>query len=122
MASITGTRWFALGGAVLLAVIVVASLIPAKWQLRTGLPWQAEHALAYFSATALLCLAWPRRWLIAFNLAVAAGALELMQGLSPGRVPDLSSALIGAGSAMAAALTIELWARFRRPLKLARGP
>jgi VanZ family protein len=105
-----------------MAAIVVASLIPAKWQLRTGLPWQVEHALAYFSTTALLCLASPRRWLIALSLALASGLLELMQGLSPGRIPDLESALIGAGSAIAAALAIELWGRFRHPLPLARGP
>jgi hypothetical protein len=106
-----------------MAVIVVTSLIPAKWQVRsTGLPWQAEHALAYFGASALLCLAWPRRWLIALSLALASGLLEVMQGLSPGRVPDLESALIGAGSAIAAALAIEVWRRFQHPLPLARGP
>jgi hypothetical protein len=102
-----------------MAVIVVTSLIPAKWQVRTGLPWQAEYALAYFGASALLCLAWPRRWLIALSLALASGLLEVMQGLSPGRVPDLESALIGASSAIAAALAIEVW---RHPLPLARGP
>ncbi len=64
-------------------------------------------ALTYFGATALFCPAQPRRWLIALSLALASGLLELMQGLSPGRVPDLSSALIGAGSAIAAALTVE---------------
>jgi len=100
-------RWAGIAGAILMAVIVVASLIPAKWQLSTGLPWQAEHALTYFGATALFCLARPRRWPIASSLALASGLLELMQGLSPGRVPDLSSALIGAGSAIAAALTVE---------------
>ncbi len=91
MAPASRSRWAGVAGAAVLAVIVVASLIPAKWQLRTGLPWQglpwqAEHALAYFSASALLCLAWPRRWLIALSLALASGLLELMQGLSPGRV------------------------------------
>jgi VanZ family protein len=105
-----------------MAVIVVASLIPAKWQLRTGLPWQAEHALAYFGSTALFCLAWPRRWLVAFCLVLASGLLEVMQGLSPGRVPDLSSALIGAVSAIAAATVIELWGQLRDPPPLARAP
>jgi hypothetical protein len=31
-------RWAGIAGAILMAVIVVASLIPAKWQLSTGLP------------------------------------------------------------------------------------
>jgi hypothetical protein len=61
MAPASRSRWCALGGAAAMAVIVVTSLIPAKWQVRTGLPWQAEHALAYFGASALVCLAWPRR-------------------------------------------------------------
>ena len=40
-------RWVWLSGAAAFVAIVVASLIPAKMQLRTGLPWQVEHFLAY---------------------------------------------------------------------------
>ena len=33
----------------LLALLVAASLIPAKWQLlRTGLGWQSDHFLGFF--------------------------------------------------------------------------
>ena len=40
------SKWIALCGAVVLIAAVVASLIPANMQIRTGLHWQVEHFLA----------------------------------------------------------------------------
>ena len=46
------TRWIGIAGAAaLIAAIVVASLIPANMQLRTGMGWLTEHFLAYFALT-----------------------------------------------------------------------
>jgi hypothetical protein len=61
-------RWVRLSGGAAIVAIVVASLIPAKMQLRTGLPWQVEHFLAYFLATSIVCLVWPGRRLRSWRL------------------------------------------------------
>jgi VanZ family protein len=102
------TRWIGIVGATLIAVIVVASLIPANMQLRTGLGWLTEHFLAYFAVTAIFCLAWPRPLIVGPALMVLSGAIEALQGLTPDRVPDLPTALSGAGGALLAALLASL--------------
>ena len=53
MATTAKMRWIKVGAAAAVAAIVVASLLPANWQLRTGLPWQIEHFLAYFTVTSI---------------------------------------------------------------------
>jgi hypothetical protein len=40
-------RWVWLFGTTAVVAIVVASLIPAKLQLRTGLPWPVQHFLRH---------------------------------------------------------------------------
>jgi len=100
-------RIFALGGALLVA-IAVASLIPAGWQIRLGLHWLVEHFLIYFAVTVLLCLAWPRPFLVAGSLMVLAGVLEALQGLTADRVPDLPTALCGAAGVLAGGLFVQL--------------
>jgi len=98
----------------LLAILVVASLIPAKWQmLRTGLGWQIDHFVAFFVATSVICCAWPRPLLIGPLLMATAALLESLQALTPDRVPNLEAALYGAGgtltAALLAALVIRIW-------------
>ena len=112
-------RWVRLCGATVIAAIVVASLIPANWQLRTGLHWQVEHFVSYFLATSIVCLAWPRPFIVALELMVFAGLLEALQGLTPDRVPDLPTALSGAAGVLSAALLAKLLAKSRK-LALAR--
>jgi hypothetical protein len=52
-------------GLSLVALLVVASLIPAKWQLlRTGLGWRSDHFFGFFVATSVVCFAWPRPLLV----------------------------------------------------------
>ena len=98
----------------LLALLVAASLIPAKWQyLRTGLGWQSDHFFGFFVATSVVCLAWPRSLLVG-PILMAASALLGLQALTPDRVPNLLAALYGAGGALAAALLAELFIRARR--------
>ena len=84
---------------------VVASLIPANMQIRTGLHWQVEHFLVYFFATSIFCLAWPRPFIVAGVMMAFAALLEALQGLTPDRTPDLPTAL----SAAAGALTAACW-------------
>jgi hypothetical protein len=60
------------------ALLVFAHLSPAKWKPRTGLGGQIDHFLAYFAATLIVYLAWPR------PLAVGAalmGVSALLEGL-----------------------------------------
>lgn len=115
------TRWIGIAGSVaLIAAIVVASLIPANMQLRTGMGWLTEHFLAYFAVTALFCLAWPRPLLVGGALMVFSGALETLQGLTPDRVPDLPTALAGAAGAVCAALLATLVIQARQRLRAKR--
>jgi len=107
MSGVMRARIFALGGALLVA-IAVASLIPAGWQIRLGLHWLVEHFLIYFAVTVLLCLAWPRPFLVAGSLMVLAGVLEALQGLTADRVPDLPTALSGAAGVLAGGLFVQL--------------
>jgi hypothetical protein len=90
----TLAKWLAVCGAVLVAAIVVASLVPAGWQVRLGLHWLVEHFLAYFAVTAIFCLAWPRPMVVAAVLIPFAVLLEALQGLTPDRVADFPTALL----------------------------
>ena len=75
------------GGAIILIAAVVASLIPANMQIRTGLHWQVEHFLVYFAATSIFCLAWPRPFIVAGVMMAFSALLEALQGLTPDRTP-----------------------------------
>jgi VanZ family protein len=102
--------------AVLLAVIVYATLGPEDWQLRLGLHWLVEHFVVYFTLTLLACLAWPRPMLVAAILLPVAVGLEAAQALTPDRTPDLSTALTAAAAVASAALLADLvlWLRQKR--------
>ena len=109
MTSKSRLRWT--GVCVVLALIIITSLMPAKWQLlRTG-HWQVEHFLAYFTTTSIVCLAWGRPFVMAGLLTLFAALLEVLQGFTPDRVPDLPTALSGAGGVLAAALLAEFTIR-----------
>jgi hypothetical protein len=91
-------------GALALLMIVVATVGPSQWVPRTGVHWLVDHFLVYFGVTALICLAWPRPFLVATSLILLAGLLEALQGVTLDRTPDLLSALSGAGGVLTAAL------------------
>ncbi len=93
---------------VVLAAIAVATLVPAEWQIRLGLHWLVEHFLAYFTVTALFCLAWPRPMAVAAVLLPVAVLLETAQGLTPDRVPDPATALSAATGVAVATLLADL--------------
>jgi len=69
------------------AIIAIASLVPANMQIRTGLHWLVEHFLAYVGAAFILCLAWPRPLIVAAVLIAVSALLEILQGLTPDRGP-----------------------------------
>jgi hypothetical protein len=97
-----------------MGLLVVASLIPAKWQiLRTGLGWESDHFIGFFVATLIVCLAWPRPFVVAGVLMAGAALLEGLQALTPDRVPNLVAALCGVGGALAAGLLAEVFIRAR---------
>jgi len=109
--STKAARFFGIAAMLLL---VYAALGPAKWQLRFGLGPLIEHTLALFAIASIACAAWPRPILVGGAFMTAAPLLEVMQGLTPDRVPDLPTAACGAGGALAAALLAELSMRVRK--------
>jgi hypothetical protein len=77
--------------------------------------------LLFLVATAVICLAWPRPWIVVGLLIALSGLLELLQGLTPDRVPDLATALSGAGGAIAGALLAQLAIKARDWRRQARA-
>jgi VanZ family protein len=117
---LTTSRWIALAGAVLLAAIVVAALIPVGWQVRTGLHWLVEHFLAFFTATLVFCLAWKRPMAVAAVMLPVAVLIEAAQALTPDRTADFATALFAAAGVATAALLADLVIRLRARLAQAR--
>jgi len=101
-------------GVAAMVLLVYAALGPAKWQLRFGLGPLIEHTMALFAITSIACAAWPRPIVVGGGFMLAAPLLEIMQALTPDRVPDLPTAACGAGGALAAALLAELSMRVRK--------
>jgi VanZ family protein len=113
----------ALAGAVLLVAIAVVTLIPAGWQIRLGLHWLVEHFLAYFAVTLIFCLGMLKPMEVAAVLLPLAILLEMAQGLTPDRVPDLATALFAAAGVAVAALVADLVIALRgRGQNHATGP
>ncbi len=92
-------------------LLVYAALGPAKWQLRMGLGPSIEHFLAFFVVTSIVCIAWPRPFVVAGCLMVVSPLLEALQVFTPDRTPDALTAFWGAAGALAAALLAELFIR-----------
>jgi hypothetical protein len=114
MVSIPSSRWFALAGAVLVAWITYAALMPVDWQIRLGLHWLIEHFLVFFTLTTLFSLAWPRPMAVAALLLPFAILIETSQGLTPDRVADPATALFAATGVASAALIADLVIALRK--------
>ena len=113
MTSDSKTRLIRLLGAAAFAAVAMAALLPTKWVPRTGLGWQVEHFSIYFATTLVLCIAFPRPYIVAISVIVSSAILEALQGLTPDRVPDLTTALCGAAGAISATILIEFLIRAR---------
>ena len=97
-----------------LSVLVVASLLlpPSVEQMRSG-HWAVEHFLAYFAAVPIICLAWPRPFLVGAALIPSAALLEVLQCLSPTHNPNVFAALSSIGGVLVGALLATLLLRVR---------
>ena len=91
-------------------VIVVTSLLPARQMPRTGIPDWGEHFIAYAGTAFLFALVLRRTGRLTAlvgALCLLAGAMEILQLLSPGRDTSLSDFVAGsAGAAFGAALAM----------------
>ncbi len=101
-------------GIAAMALLALAALGPDKWVPRTGFGFQIDHFLALFAVTSVVCLAWPRPFLVGGAFMVASALLEWLQGFTPDRTPNLEAALHGAGGALVAALLAEFFIRAQR--------
>jgi len=108
-------------GVAVMTLVVIAALGPANLLPRTGL-WQLEHFVGYFAVTLIVCLAWPRPFMVGGTLMAVAVALEALQALTPDRSANLIAALLGAGGVLAAALVAEVFMRVRRRLQAEPAP
>jgi VanZ family protein len=85
-------------GAVII-LLVIAALGPESWTPCTPFGWQFDHFIGYFGITLLVCLAWPRPFVVGGVLMAAAFLLEGLQAFTPDRSANLEAALWGAGRA-----------------------
>ena len=121
MTSDRKARLTGLVGASAFAAVAMAALLPTKWVPRTGLGWQVEHFSVYFATTLVLCIAFRRPYVVVISVILSSAILEVLQGLTPDRVPDLTTALCGAAGAISAAILIELFIRARGRRANAQG-
>ena len=112
-------RLFGLLGATAVAALTLATLLPTNWVPRTGLGWENEHFIVYFTTTIILSLASRKPYVVAIGLTTFAGVLEACQGLTPDRFPDLTAALSGAVGVMSAATLVIfiVWAKRALPTR-----
>jgi hypothetical protein len=113
------SRWLTVAGAVLLAAIALAAVIPEGWQVRLGLHWVVEHFLAFFTVTLVFCLAWPRPMAVAAVMLPVAILIEAAQVLTPDRTADFATALFAATGVACAALSADLVITLRKRAALA---
>jgi len=103
--------WFCV---ILLAVL---SLLPAQDMVRTGIPGQLEHLVAYAGSASIAIAGYGRRRGTALIIGlywIYAGVLEYLQHFSPGRHPsiaDFAASALGAffGGVVGAFLVRRLW-------------
>ena len=108
MVSVSLSRLTGFAGVVLLVAIVVATFVPASWQVRLGLHWLLEHFLAYFTLTLVFSIATRRPMAVAGVLLPVAIVLETLQALTADRVADAATALFAASGVASAALLADL--------------
>ena len=98
----------------IMVLFVIIALGPGKWVPRTGFGFQMDHFLGYFALTSIVCLAWPRPFIVGGALMASGALLEGLEAFTPDRTADLVAALRGAEGAMVAALLAELLIRVRK--------
>ena len=111
----TRRKWLWVAVAVFGSLVAFAALGPADWQIRPGLHWLVEHFVVFFALTVLVCLVYPRPMLTAAVLVPVAVGVEMAQGLTPDRTPDIATALVAAAAVALAALLADAVLRWRGP-------
>jgi hypothetical protein len=101
-------------GLIAIGLLVFIALCPADWVPRTGLGFELDHFLAFFLLTLMLCLAWPRPFVVGGILVIIGPLLEGLQLLTPDRSANVLGAIYSAVGALTAALLAELFIRARR--------
>jgi VanZ family protein len=99
-------------------LLAVLALLPAQNMMRTGMPGQLEHFVAYAGSAAIAIVGYRRRGAVGIigSFWIYAGLLEYLQHFSPGRHPsiaDFAASALGAlfGGLAAALLMHCLWKR-----------
>jgi VanZ family protein len=82
-------------------LLAVLSLLPAQDMVRTGIPGQLEHILAYAGSASIATVGYGRRNALRITglFWIYAGVLEYLQHFSPGRhssIADFSASALGA--------------------------
>ena len=114
MTLLSNSKGWIFFGAIALAAVGMATLMPSEWVPRMGLHWAVEHFISYFALTVIICIALPRPVPVAALLMMLAGVLEALQGATVDRTPDVLSALSGAGGVLTAAVLVWSVQRLRR--------
>jgi VanZ family protein len=98
--------------------LAVLSLLPAQHMVRTGMPGEFEHFIAYAGSASIAIAGYGRRDVVRIIglFWIYAGILEYLQHFSPGRHPSImdfgASALGGLVGGLAATLLVRrLWKR-----------
>jgi VanZ family protein len=95
-------------------LLAVLSLLPAQDVVRTGLPGELEHFVAYAGSTTIAIAGYGQRRgtvQIIGLFWIYAGVLEYLQHFSPGRHPSIADFAASAIGALFGALSAALLAR-----------
>jgi VanZ family protein len=96
-------------------LLAVLSLLPAQEMVRTGLPGELEHFVAYAGSTAVAMVGYGLRrggMRVIGAFWVYGGILEYLQHFSPGRHPSIEDFAASALGALCGGLAIALlWRR-----------
>jgi VanZ family protein len=93
--------------------LAVLSLLPAQDMVRTGIPGQLEHFVAYAGSATIAITGYRRRGAVRIVglFWIYAGILEYLQHFSPGRHPSIADFAVSALGALCGGLAAVLIAR-----------
>ncbi|MGB5085399.1 MAG: hypothetical protein WBO09_12490 [Methylocystis silviterrae] len=83
---------------------------------RTGLGWQVDHFTGYFVFTVASCCVWSRVFVVGASITSLAVLLEICQGFTLDRIPDVMGAFFSASGILVATLLVDFVGRSHRQL------
>ena len=114
---VVGSGWLRIVGFGCIVLIVVLSLIPGQWQVRSHFPGPVEHFVAYFGTAVVLVMGSRSGRFPAFLIGALcgfSGLMEILQYLSPGRDPQVIG-FVGSSLGAACGAVVAYLARVRLP-------